>query len=69
MFSELQNLSGDKGGKMLFSRYPIQWVVWHDPRQLVDIDTPGGNLPLFYQENMKFVYLLEHLLVQQLIEN
>jgi molybdenum cofactor cytidylyltransferase len=39
-FPELLGLSGDQGGRALFSRYPIRWVPWHDPAILQDIDTP-----------------------------
>jgi molybdenum cofactor cytidylyltransferase len=39
-FPDLCSLQGDSGGRDLFSRYPIQWVPWHDYRALMDIDTP-----------------------------
>jgi molybdenum cofactor cytidylyltransferase len=39
-FPDLLSLKEDKGGKALFSQYPIQWVTWYDPNQLIDIDTP-----------------------------
>jgi CTP:molybdopterin cytidylyltransferase MocA len=39
-FPELLGLSGDQGGRVLFSRYPARWVPWHDPAVLQDIDTP-----------------------------
>lgn len=39
-FPDLLSISGDQGGRVLFSRYPIQWVPWHDPAVLQDIDTP-----------------------------
>jgi molybdenum cofactor cytidylyltransferase len=38
-FSELQSLEGDTGGRVLFGHFPVQWVVWHDPNLLMDIDT------------------------------
>ena len=38
-FSELLQVSGDTGGRQLFSRYPVAWVDWHDPAVLLDIDT------------------------------
>ena len=38
-FVDLLNLQGEMGGRELFSRYPKQWVSWHDPKQLMDIDT------------------------------
>lgn len=39
-FEDLMSLRGDVGGRSLFSRYPIEWVPWHDPSVLLDIDTP-----------------------------
>jgi molybdenum cofactor cytidylyltransferase len=39
-FPDLLSLSGDQGGRALFSRYPVQWVPWHDAVALQDIDTP-----------------------------
>lgn len=39
-FPELLLLSGDQGGRALFSRYRPQWVPWHDPAVMQDIDTP-----------------------------
>jgi molybdenum cofactor cytidylyltransferase len=38
-FRDFQALDGEKGGRALFSRYPIEWVQWHDPRMLLDIDS------------------------------
>lgn len=40
LFPELQQLSGDRGGRALFSRYPVEWLPWHDPSLLLDVDTP-----------------------------
>lgn len=39
-FPELMTLRGEMGGRALFSKYPIAWVPWHDPRILLDVDTP-----------------------------
>jgi molybdenum cofactor cytidylyltransferase len=39
-FHDLLNLVGDIGGRSLFSKYPVEWVTWHDPDQLLDVDTP-----------------------------
>lgn len=39
-FPELEALRGEVGGRALFSKYPITWVPWHDPRILLDVDTP-----------------------------
>jgi molybdenum cofactor cytidylyltransferase len=39
-FSDLTALEGDVGGRPLFAKYPVEWVPWHDPGVLLDIDTP-----------------------------
>jgi molybdenum cofactor cytidylyltransferase len=39
-FGDLLALEGDQGGRALFSRYPVQWLPWHDVNLLLDIDTP-----------------------------
>jgi molybdenum cofactor cytidylyltransferase len=38
-FPELVNLTGDIGGRALFSRYSPYWVNWYDPNMLLDVDT------------------------------
>ena len=38
-FTELEKLKGDKGGRGLFSKFPVFWVEWHDSTVLKDIDT------------------------------
>jgi molybdenum cofactor cytidylyltransferase len=40
LFPALLTLSGDQGGRALFSRYPVEWLPWHDAGLLLDIDTP-----------------------------
>lgn len=39
-FPALMELEGDVGGRPLFSRYPVAWLPWDDPRLLLDVDTP-----------------------------
>lgn len=39
-FPALQALEGDVGGRALFSKFPVQWVDWHDQKLLMDIDSP-----------------------------
>ncbi|MBN2550353.1 MAG: putative selenium-dependent hydroxylase accessory protein YqeC [Anaerolineales bacterium] len=39
-FPDLLRLSGDTGGRALFSRYQPGWLTWHDRSVMVDIDTP-----------------------------
>ena len=38
-FAELEKLKGDRGGRGLFSKFPITWVEWHDSTALNDVDT------------------------------
>lgn len=38
-FPAFEELEGDMGGRKLTSRYPVQWVPWHDREVLLDIDT------------------------------
>ncbi|MFN3741240.1 MAG: selenium cofactor biosynthesis protein YqeC [Anaerolineales bacterium] len=39
-FDDLLKLEGDQGGRAIFSRYPPQFLPWHDEALLFDIDTP-----------------------------
>jgi molybdenum cofactor cytidylyltransferase len=42
VFQELLLLSGDTGGRSLFSdpqRFPVHWIDWDDPDLLLDVDT------------------------------
>ena len=53
-FSELSQLSGDKGGRLLFDKYPdhMAKLPVSDPFLLMDIDTPKSFVELSeYQEN------------------
>jgi molybdenum cofactor cytidylyltransferase len=34
------SLEAEMGGRELFSRFPVQWIIWHDKNLLMDIDTP-----------------------------
>jgi molybdenum cofactor cytidylyltransferase len=38
-FPELLSLTGDTGGRALFSRFPVTWLPWHDTGILADVDT------------------------------
>ena len=38
-FPELRALSGEAGGRALFSRYSTAWLPWHDASLLLDVDT------------------------------
>jgi molybdenum cofactor cytidylyltransferase len=39
-FSDLMELTGDVGGRPLFSKHPAAWLAWDDPELLLDVDTP-----------------------------
>jgi CTP:molybdopterin cytidylyltransferase MocA len=38
--NDLHSLQGDIGGRALYSKYPVEWISWLDPNQLLDIDNP-----------------------------
>ncbi len=40
-FPDLQALTGDVGGRALFSKYPPHYIEWLDESLLIDIDTPA----------------------------
>jgi molybdenum cofactor cytidylyltransferase len=40
VFPELLELSGDVGGRAIFSRHRVTWLPWHDDLPLFDIDSP-----------------------------
>jgi molybdenum cofactor cytidylyltransferase len=50
-WGDFLSLTGDLGGRALFSRYPATWVPWHDPRLLLDIDTPEDYQRLIGQQS------------------
>lgn len=39
-FPELCQLTGDVGGRAIFSRHPVEWLPWNDSLLLLDVDTP-----------------------------
>lgn len=39
-FHDLSKLEGDHGGRELFSRYPLDYLVWHEASLRMDVDTP-----------------------------
>ncbi len=38
-FDDLTALSGEVGGRSIFSKYAVDWITWHDPSPLFDVDT------------------------------
>jgi molybdenum cofactor cytidylyltransferase len=39
-FPDLMSLSGDVGGRAIFSKYPLGYLTWQDESILFDVDTP-----------------------------
>lgn len=39
-FPDLMALSGDVGGRAIFSKVPVNYLTWHDEGLLSDVDTP-----------------------------
>lgn len=39
-FPDLMALSGDVGGRAIFSKYAVDYLTWHDEDLLSDVDTP-----------------------------
>ena len=39
-FPDLLKLEGDIGGRALFSKYPVEYLPWHDDKLLLDVDQP-----------------------------
>ena len=48
-FRKLLSLDGDIGGRAIFGQYQVRWIPWHDPKILLDIDSPED-----YQKFLKF---------------
>jgi CTP:molybdopterin cytidylyltransferase MocA len=49
-FPNLMALTGDVGGRAIFSKYPVTYLPWHDESLLLDVDTPEDLLKLRNQE-------------------
>jgi CTP:molybdopterin cytidylyltransferase MocA len=39
-FKDLSALSGEVGGRKLFSKYGVEWIPWYEHAALLDVDTP-----------------------------
>jgi molybdenum cofactor cytidylyltransferase len=49
-FQALMGITGDSGGRQVFSQFPVKWLEWNDTSLLLDVDTPEDyerllNLP------------------------
>jgi len=40
-FADFSSLTGDSGARQIFSRYPLDYLPWHDQNLLLDVDTPA----------------------------
>jgi len=40
VFPDLMQLTGDTGGRAIFSKHPIEYIPWHDDILLFDVDQP-----------------------------
>jgi molybdenum cofactor cytidylyltransferase len=49
-FDDLTSLSGEVGGRKLFAKYGVDWIPWHDPSSLLDVDTPEDYARLLEME-------------------
>ena len=54
-FPDLLTLQGDQGGRVLFSRYPVAWLPWHDTGPLRDVDTPADFRALLDEGRRKMI--------------
>ncbi|MEW6241035.1 MAG: selenium cofactor biosynthesis protein YqeC [Chloroflexota bacterium] len=51
-FPDLLTLTGDVGGRALFSKYPVEYLPWHDDRLLLDVDKPEDYQRLVEDETL-----------------
>lgn len=45
-FKSLKEISGDQGGRKIFTRFEVDWLPWVDERALHDVDQPGDEMLL-----------------------
>ncbi|MBL8103161.1 MAG: putative selenium-dependent hydroxylase accessory protein YqeC [Anaerolineales bacterium] len=51
-FPELMQLTGDIGGRAIFSKYKVEYIPWHDDILLLDVDKPEDYQKLIAIENL-----------------
>jgi molybdenum cofactor cytidylyltransferase len=51
-FPDLMKLEGDIGGRAIFSKYPVEYLPWHDDRLLLDVDKPEDYDRLIEDESL-----------------
>ena len=50
-FPDLLKITGDVGGRAIFSNYKVEYMPWHDDRLLLDVDKPEDYQRLVEDEN------------------
>ena len=51
-FPSLLNITGDVGGRAIFSDYKVEYLPWHDDRLLLDVDKPEDYQRLVEDETL-----------------
>lgn len=51
-FSDLLQLTGDVGGRAIFSKHRVEFMPWHDDRLLLDVDRPEDYQRLIEDETL-----------------
>ncbi len=51
-FPDLLKLEGDVGGRAIFSKYPVEYLPWHDDQLLLDVDKPEDYQRLIEDETL-----------------
>jgi len=49
-FADLSRIEGDVGGRAIFARYQLEWLLWHDEKLPFDLDTPQDYQKLLEQD-------------------
>ncbi len=51
-FPDLMQLTGDIGGRAIFSKYKVEYIPWHDDTLLMDVDNPEDYQRLVENEKL-----------------
>ena len=51
-FPDLMQLTGDVGGRAIFSKYKVEYIPWHDDILLLDVDNPEDYQRLVENEKL-----------------
>jgi molybdenum cofactor cytidylyltransferase len=53
VFTDLEGLDGDVGGRVLFDKYQPDTVVWDDPASQLDVDTPEAYRKIRFSDEIR----------------